>query len=468
MIAYYSRVSTAEQAENGYSIDEQQERLEKYCDAMGWSARQSYTDPGFSGASTNRPALQKLIKDVKAGKIQKVLVYKLDRLSRSQKDTLYLIEDVFIANGCDFVSMSENFDTSTPLGRAMIGILAVFAQLEREQIKERMMMGKQARVKSFKCSGSSRPPIGYDYDHEKGDLVVNEFEKMQIVNIFEWFAAGMSIPKITNRLNAAGMRQKYGTWCEQTVRRALSRKTYLGLNYSNGEWYQGNHDPIIDKELFDHVQAIVERTHLESLAHNRRCGKANSILGGYLYCAQCGNRYAHKCNVKSYGTYDYYACNSRYRKKTLGKGRVCQNKTWYRENLEEIVFDEIRKLTLESYIPPKRVDDRPGIIENRLSDVDKQIERLIDLYASGTLPTDKLQAKIDALNEERSNLENELELIEEEKKERLSYQDAVQMVSTFDEILENGSFDEIRAVIGALIEKIEINNDDITIYWAFS
>ena len=468
MIAYYSRVSTSEQAESGYSIDEQQERLEKYCDAMGWSARQSYTDPGFSGASTDRPALQKLIKDVKAGKIQKVVVYKLDRLSRSQKDTLYLIEDVFIANGCDFVSMSENFDTSTPLGRAMIGILAVFAQLEREQIKERMMMGKQARAKSGKFNGSARAPIGYDYDSESGDLVVNEFEKMQIQNIYEWFAAGISIPKITNRLNAAGMHQKYGTWCDQTVRRALSRKTYIGMNYSKGEWYQGNHDPIIDKELFEHVQAIVEHTHLESLKHNRRCGKANSILGGYLYCAHCGNRYAHKYNKKPYGIYDYYACNTRYRKSTLGKGRVCSNKTWDREKLEKLVFDEIRKLSLESFTPPKRIDDRSKIIENKLSDVDKQLERLIDLYATGTIATDKLHGKIQVLNDQHTNLEHELELIEKENKERLSYEDAVKMVASFDDIMDHGSFDELRAVIGALIEKIEIDDEDITIYWAFS
>ena len=99
MIAYYSRVSSTEQAENGHSLDEQQERMQKYCDAMGWDDRQGYTDPGFSGASIDRPAMQRLIKDVKSGLIDKVLVYKLDRLSRSQKDTLYLIEDIFLANG---------------------------------------------------------------------------------------------------------------------------------------------------------------------------------------------------------------------------------------------------------------------------------------------------------------------------------------------------------------------------------
>lgn len=177
-IALYPRVSTQEQALNGHSIDEQIERMNKYCEAMGWQVYKTYTDAGYSGANTDRPALKRMIKDIEAGKIDKVLVYKLDRLSRSQLDTLYLIEKVFLANNTDFVSMSENFDTSTPFGRAMIGILAVFAQLEREQIKERMMMGKEARAKKGHYHGSNCYPIGYDYID--GHLVPLEFEAIQI------------------------------------------------------------------------------------------------------------------------------------------------------------------------------------------------------------------------------------------------------------------------------------------------
>ena len=126
----------------GYSIQAQTERLQAYCKAKGWGVFHTYTDAGFSGSNMERPALSQLLEDVEAGRVDCVLVYKLDRLSRSQKDTLHMIEDIFLANGCDFVSMSENFDTSTPLGRAMIGILSVFAQLEREQIRERMAMGR--------------------------------------------------------------------------------------------------------------------------------------------------------------------------------------------------------------------------------------------------------------------------------------------------------------------------------------
>ena len=120
----YIRVSTEAQAEEGYSIGAQQERLEAYCRAMGWKNYQLYTDPGFSGSNLNRPQMQRLIADVQAGKVSAVVVYKLDRLSRSQKDTLYLIEDIFIPHNAAFVSLNENIDTGTPYGRAVIWILS--------------------------------------------------------------------------------------------------------------------------------------------------------------------------------------------------------------------------------------------------------------------------------------------------------------------------------------------------------
>ena len=132
-VAIYVRVSTTKQEEEGYSIDEQKAKLSSYCSIKDWSVYKIYTDGGFSGSNTERPALERLIKDAKERKFDTVLVYKLDRLSRSQKDTLYLIEEVFIKNDIEFLSLQENFDTSTPFGKAMIGLLAVFAQLEREQ-----------------------------------------------------------------------------------------------------------------------------------------------------------------------------------------------------------------------------------------------------------------------------------------------------------------------------------------------
>ena len=128
--ALYIRVSTQEQAQEGYSIGEQRERLIAYCKAHDWAIADIYVDGGYSGSNLKRPAIQKLMTET--AKFDVVLVYKLDRLSRSQRDTLYLIEEIFLPNTVDFVSMQESFDTSSPFGKAMIGLLAVFAQLERE------------------------------------------------------------------------------------------------------------------------------------------------------------------------------------------------------------------------------------------------------------------------------------------------------------------------------------------------
>ena len=169
-VAIYVRVSTTSQVDEGYSIDEQKAKLTSYCDIKDWNIYDIYTDGGFSGSNTERPALEQLIRDAKRKLFDTVLVYKLDRLSRSQKDTLYLIEDVFLENDIEFVSLLENFDTSTPFGKAMIGLLSVFAQLEREQIKERMQLGKLGRAKSGKSMQWAKTSYGYDYIKETGTL----------------------------------------------------------------------------------------------------------------------------------------------------------------------------------------------------------------------------------------------------------------------------------------------------------
>ena len=135
VLALYRRVSTDKQADEGYSLDVQLEKLQAYAQAMSNVKEvRVYTDDGYSGSSLDRPAMKQMIEDIEAGVITHVVVVKLDRLSRSQKDTLHLIEDVMIPANVAFISIMESFNTDTPFGRAMVGILSVFAQLERENI----------------------------------------------------------------------------------------------------------------------------------------------------------------------------------------------------------------------------------------------------------------------------------------------------------------------------------------------
>lgn len=471
MIALYRRVSTTEQAENGHSIDEQEERMRSYCDAMGWRPLKVYTDAGFSGGNTDRPALQQLVRDVKSGKVERVVVYKLDRLSRSQLDTLYLIEKVFLANSCDFVSISENFDTGSPFGRAMIGILAVFAQLEREQIKERMKMGKVARAKSGKFCGTWQVPIGYEY--ENGELVTNDFEKAQVIDIFRWYSEGVSPNQIADRLNDAGRYQKNGRWLPYTVRQILGRKTYLGFIYYDGQYYKGTHEAFISEELFEKVQCIRDRKAEEHKKHNRRSGKANSYLGGFLICGCCGNKYVkcmstHTLKNGERVVYDSYRCMTRAKKsKFYGSDLTCSNRAWKMQELDGMIFDEIKKLRLDGIkAEAKTSDGTLRSIEEKLGDISTQIDRLLSLYSVDGMPLDAVQRKMQELNEQRTKLEDEAEKLRQNET-KLSQSDALPLVESFEGILADGDLDEVRSVIGALIDRIELEGDDVFIHWNF-
>lgn len=460
MIALYERVSTEKQDREGHSIPEQKERLEKYCSVYGWKDFVHYTDAGFSGAKTDRPALQRLIKDIEKGKVNKVLVYKLDRLSRSQKDTLWLIEDKMLSHDCDFISISENFDTSTPFGRAMIGILAVFAQLEREQIKERMSMGKMGRAKAGKRNGG-HPPIGYEI--ENGDLVINEYEAMQIREIHSLYQQGYSVRHITKDLKDRGLKHKYGFWNEVRVGRTLSNPIYIGKVIFKGELYDGVHEPIIDMETFERTNAIL-KTHDYSSHSNR--GK-RSYLSGLLFCKQCGARYGmrgYKCRNTRY---EYYRCYSQLgTSMTVIKNPNCKNKSYKMDELDQMVFDEIRKLSMETVELPKKEDNSKEIkmLKKEIAKIENQKSRFMDLYGLGSFSLDDIQSKIEPLNEQKRNLEKEIDSLQN----KLPEKEAVRLLSTWSDVLESGDKELIRSLLSALINKIEIDGENVSIYWNFN
>lgn len=476
-VGLYVRVSTAEQAKEGYSIGEQTLRLGKYADAHDWTVYKTYTDGGYSGGDTNRPALQQMIRDIKAGRIQKVVVYKLDRLSRSQKDTLELIEDVFIANGVDFVSMNENFDTSTPFGRAIIGILAVFAQLEREQIKERMGMGKLARAKEGKWPGGQHVPFGYDYID--GELKINDYEAMIVRDIFKMALEEKSAYTIEEELNNRGYKTKNGRWAEATIRRILHNKTYIGYIKYGNEWFKGLQDPIIDFDTYNSVQEILEK---RSEAHNqsgRNPGKATTYLGGFLVCGCCGSKYAKNTSVSNKNgkryEYSFFGCNTRNarginRRRKLN-GKTCSNKNWKVDELTNQVFDQIKQLAFDpdyiAEIQNEPENNNDVLIQEEINKLDDQLSKLMDLYALGRMPIDMIEKKVKDIDEQKIKLEEELHNIELEKSERLSHDQIKQIVKQFPDVLESGNFEEIRSIIADIIDKIELKNDDITIFWRF-
>ena len=475
VVAIYIRVSTQEQAKEGYSIGEQKERLEKYTEAHDWIIYKVYTDPGFSGGSTDRPGLQQLMRDVKNKKVDKVLVYKLDRLSRSQKDTLYLIEDVFLKNNVDFVSMTENFDTSTPFGRAMIGILSVFAQLEREQIKERMQIGLDARAKEGYYHGGPYAPIGYEY--KDGDLVINEYEALQVRKIYELASTGLPIYSVYKYMKDHNFTHKYGKWTDSAVRSCLTSIVYTGKIQWKDELYPGRHEAIIDEETFNNM-----RDHIL----NRDVGRFSkhpfqrtTLLGGIIFCGNCGARYYCKQNVsKKPGVtpaQKYYTCYSRGKSsKSMIKDPNCKNKSWNVKDLDRIVLDEIRKLVTDPEYMDTLIEDNHStddssdrqIVIDRITEIDKQIAKLVDLYQIGGIDFNSINEKIVSLNEEKSSLEFSLDNAPVLTPE-LSPEEAKRILTTFSEIIDSATQEEKRDLVHSLIDGIVINGEDLEIHWKF-
>lgn len=476
-VVMYVRVSSKEQVD-GYSIGEQIERLEKYADAMEWDIVKTFVDPGYSGGNVDRPGLKEMIKEIEKGGIDKVVVYKLDRLSRSQLDTLYLIEKVFLANNTDFVSMSENFDTSTPFGRAMIGILAVFAQLEREQIKERTMIGKEARAKEGKWGGGSTEPIGYNYNIAKDLLEVDEYEALQVRELFEIFLKGTPLRTIETIFREKGYSHKHGFWDSKAMRRVLKNKIYLGYIRYRDTYYEAEHTPIISEETFNRAQELLKQREEQYKEFYRKPGARTTYLGGMLVCKHCGGKYTKTMGGSSkYGKLYYYTCYSRSKKvKKMVKDPNCKNKNWRMENLDEIVLNEIKKLAIDpDYITTLKEEapvdteapDKIKIIQDEITSIDEQISRFMDLYGIGKFTIEQVSQKIDPLNDKRSALEKELSKLNAERG-ALSEERAIEIINSFEDVLERGDFDEIRLVIESLIYYIELDNDDVYIHWKFA
>ena len=319
--ALYMRVSTDAQFEEGYSIEQQKEMLEAYCKAKRIEEYECYIDPGFSGSNIERPAMQNLIRDIREGRITHVLVYKLDRLSRSQKDTLYLIEDVFNTHDVTFTSLNENFDTSTPTGKAMLGMMSVFAQLERETIRERTRMGMLGRLKEGYWPGGARTPFGYDYDSAQGTLVPNA-DAARVERCFELLIAGYSPDNIARMLGF-----KY----DNTVRNILGRKTYLGLIEYNGVCYPGRHAPLVSQEVFARAQRILDQRAA------RREWTSQYLLTGLLVCGRCGA----KMRYQKWGNAGVkIVCYSQQRSKPyLVKDPDCDAPHYWADEIEQKVVE---------------------------------------------------------------------------------------------------------------------------------
>lgn len=445
--ALYIRVSTQEQVEN-YSIDAQRERLEAYCKSKGWIVYNTYIDGGYSGANMERPALRQMLNELPG--IDAVAVYRLDRLSRSQRDTLTLIEDYFIKNDVAFVSITETLDTSTPFGKAMIGILSVFAQLERETITERMRLGQLKRAEEgLAVMGGDYDPAGYA--RQDGKLIVKPDEAEHIRAAFDLYEQLLSITKVQRELKRLG----YPVWRFRRYRDILSNRLYCGyVNYA-GQHYHGQHEPIISEEQFERVQALLSR-HRGRNAHKAK----ESLFSGLIRCKWCGEPYVSCHTAKSkYGVYRYYICRAKRFPSEYDK--KCGNKTWNVKKLEEIMQHELSLIALDKTSSERasKAKDYGKLIRN----VDTKIERVLSLYADGDIDRSALDRQMGKLNEEKNRL-----LLEQRNQHAIENKAiSKEELDRYRIDLAAADFTTKQAIIQKLIKAITVDGESVAIEWLF-
>ena len=313
VVGLYPRVSTEDQFRNGHSLGEQKERMLKLCDYKNYEVYKMYEDAGISAKDMNRPAFQEMIQDIKDGKINKIIVYKLDRLTRSIKD-LEEICTFLEENNCSLESMCEDINTSTANGKFFIRMLTILAQLEIERTSERTKFGMIGAVKKGHFVG--RAPIGYDKQDKK--LVINDIESEVIRRIFDLYIKGMAANAITKLLNEEKALNR--KWIPTLVDRILSNEIYIGnyvhrktISVEESQTFIGVAPAIIEEEVFNIAQ-VQKQKNLKNYKRKQtyifmqsiKCPKCDTIMGGcsskshtgekhcYYQCANCKTRVSEK------------------------------------------------------------------------------------------------------------------------------------------------------------------------------
>jgi site-specific DNA recombinase len=319
--AIYTRKSSEEGLEQDFnSLDAQREAAEAYILSQrqeGWVvAPHIYNDGGFTGANMDRPALGRLMADIEASRIDCVVVYKVDRLSRSLLDFARIM-GAFEKHGVSFVSVTQQFNTSVPVGRLTLNILLSFAQFEREIISERTRDKKAASRKKGKWIGGYLP-LGYDLEPHGGRLVVNEAEAQQVRAIFGLFRKTRSMETTLEELNcrewktkswitAQGVRCGGALFTEGTLTRLLTNELYTGWVVYKGKRYRGEHPAMVDGREWRRVQEIFRR---RMPKRRKERNKHGALLKGVLYCGGCAELMRHTYTSTRQRRYRYYACLS--------------------------------------------------------------------------------------------------------------------------------------------------------------
>ena len=377
--AVYARKSTEEGLQQEFnSLDAQREAGEAYIKSQaheGWTlVEDQYDDGGFTGGNMERPALARLLADIHAGKIDCVVVYKVDRLSRSLLDFARMME-TFEGHQVAFVSVTQQFNTSTSMGRLMLNVLLSFAQFEREVISERTRDKIAAARRKGKWSGGM-PLLGYDVDPQTHKLVVNPAEAEQVRAIFELYLEKPGLLSAAEELNRRGWTSKRWTtrkgharggrpFNKASLYKLLTNVVYPGRIRYKSETHPGEHEAIVSPEVWQRVQIRLKNN--VRGPETREAMRFGAVLKGLLRCASCGcsmspthaKKNGHKC-------YRYYVCVHAQQR----GWKVCPTKSISAEPVERFVVEQLRALSADSDASARlRRED-----ERRLEKVSRECE----------------------------------------------------------------------------------------------
>lgn len=497
LIAIYCRVSTEEQSENGYSIDEQERLLEEWCKKMGYVIYKCYSDRGISGKNIkDRPALKELLSDAKAGKFDMVISWKINRVSRKLEDVLKIV-NLLEKNNITFKSYSEPFETDTPAGRMQFQMMALIGEFERGTIAQNVKMGMIAKAKSGNWCGGR--VLGYDLvpnnspeEEKKGKnkLEINEKEAEIVRFIFNEYSKGKGYKAITNKMNKLGYKTKKGNnFSVGSIRDILTNPVYIGeIRYNvRQNWSEkrrrninpnpirvkGKHEAIIDRELWDKVQLILES----------KKGKPSRIydgeypLTGILRCPKCGagmviSRTTNTLADGSKKRIAYYCCGNWKNKGTS----VCNSNTIRVDKANEYVFKKIEELVSNEAVIKavvkninKERKDKVKPAKRLLGDIDKELEKLdkrkrkiFEAYEDDILTKAEFQIRKDELNEKIRILEEEkkplLNTISEDVSEEIPYEFIKDILKNFSKVLNsNVSREQQKKLLHMIISEITMN-----------
>ena len=379
-VAIYARQSV-ERSDGGEfgSIEAQREAGEAYVvshKALGWVALpQHYVDLGVSGKTTQRPAFRDLLADIEAGAVDVVLVYKLDRLSRSLADLTRLLE-FFEQHGVQLVSVTQAIDTSGSGGRLVLNMLMAVAEFEREVTAERVRDKIRATRRRGGWTGG-HPPLGYDV--VDGQLVVNETEAEQVREVFRLYLQLGSLLKVTEELNRRGFTRKTwttrrgelrvgGPWTKNSLRNLLTSPVPAGKLAVEGELHDGQHEAIVDQATWDAVQALLAEHRPDRRRPTPGARATSTLLQGLLKCGVCGASMSPHGTQRHQRRYTAYVCQTAIRQ----GAKACPGSRAPSHQIDEFVVGQLRAIGRDPALQAETIEAAAVALKERRAELREQ------------------------------------------------------------------------------------------------